>query len=575
MRQDRTCNRIDTGHLWARCRGGNGVQAGLASESEPEFAATRRRRRGTALAHISGDRRAGRGRRRTILAILAGILACASATVLVGAWQAAWGAAAALGLALLAALAAGAAIPRARPAAPAPRNTRAEDDAMLAALDEVLQRLGTVEARIAAVERHGTASTRNNLSELTAEIGLLGGLMKDIAETVAAHDEHLGGKPAAGDKPGPAEAPAETREPVRHLAESPEAAAPALVKAEEAAPPPFKAEPVPAVAAAVTTAEADGAEQGLFEQPHEAGPAREPQPQVAAHDSARENAVLAAISADRIEIHLQPVVTLPQRKVRLYEALGRVRLDAFELLAPAEFLGLAERRGMSASLDERIVTRTLKIARYLSRGGAASVACNISPVAVAQPGFLRVLLRLAESDAETIARLIFELPQRAFRTLDAERSGALASLVDKGVRLSMDRVQDLRLDPVLLADKGVRFVKIPAAMLLGDGAGVAAEIHPADIPAMLKRADIALIAEKVESEATVAELLDLDVPLAQGFLFGAPRPVRAEVYAPGAAAGTRAAGAARPAAEAPSEPASAPAPSDRRPFRAFLRRAGA
>jgi cyclic-di-GMP phosphodiesterase TipF (flagellum assembly factor) len=409
--------------------------------------------------------------------------------------------------------------------------------------------------------------------------------MKDIAETVAAHDEHLGGKPAAGDKlaagdkPGPADAPAETREPVRHLAERPEAARPALVKAEEAAPPPVKAEPVPAAAAAATAESDGGAEQGLFEPPHEAGPTREPQPQAAVHDaardSARENAILAAISADRIEIHLQPVVTLPQRKVRLYEALGRVRLDAFELLAPAEFLGLAERRGMSASLDERIVTRTLKIARYLSRGGAASVACNISPVAVAQPGFLRVLLRLAESDAETIARLIFELPQRAFRTLDAERSGALASLVDKGVRLSMDRVQDLRLDPVLLADKGVRFVKIPATMLLGDGAGVAAEIHPADIPAMLKRADIALIAERVESEATVAELLDLDVPLAQGFLFGAPRPVRAEVYAPGAAAGTRAAGAARPAAEAPSEPASAPAPSDRRPFRAFLRRAGA
>ena len=517
------------------------------------------------MADSSGGRRGGRSERRRVLSILAGILVLMSAAVLVGAWDASWSTAAAVGLALLAAAAVGAAIPAAIPKAQQaealPRGERGDDEAMVAALDEVLQRLGTVEARLADVERHGGAGARSNLNELTAEIGLLGGLMKDLAETVAAHDERLG--VSLGDKPDAGGGAArEKREGVERVAE----------KGETAAATPIKAEPI-AERAAVVEASAD-AEQGLFE-PREDERPQAPAPEAVKRDEARDNLILAAIRADQLEIHLQPVVTLPQRKVKLYEALGRVRLDAFELLAPAEFLDVAERRGVSASLDERVVARTLKVARHLSRSGGASVACNISPVAVAQPGFLRVLLRLAESDAETIARLIFELPQRAFRTLDAERSGALAALVDKGVRLSMDRVQDLRIDPVLLADKGVRFVKIPATMLLGDGAGVSAEIHPADIPAMLARADIALVAEKVENEATVAELLDLDVPLAQGFLFGAPRPVRAEVYAAGTAtAAAKPAGAIKPAAEAPPlEPA--PTAPDRRPFRAFLRRAGA
>jgi cyclic-di-GMP phosphodiesterase TipF (flagellum assembly factor) len=509
---------------------------------------------------------------------LAGILGCLSAIVLVWAWDAPWSTGASLSFALLAALAAGAAIPKAQQVEAPPRGER-DDETIVAALDEVLQRLNAMEARLADVERHGSAGTRSNLTELTAEIGLLGGLMKDIAETVASHDERLGegkgAKPEAGD--GAARETAERRAP-RRVAEK--AVAPALAMDEAAASrasAPVKAEPA-GRSAAFTDASVE-TEQGLFE-PRDDERRDTPPPETVKHDEARDNVIAAAIRADQLEIHLQPVVSLPQRKAMLYEALGRVRIDAFELLAPAEFLDVAERRGLSASLDERVVARTLKIARHLSRSGAASVACNISPVAVAQPGFLRVLLRLAESDAETIARLIFELPQRTFRTLDAERSGALAALVDKGVRLSMDRVQDLRLDPVLLADKGVRFVKIPAAMLLGDGSGVAAEIHPADIPAMLKRADISLVAEKVENEVTVAELLDLNVPLAQGFLFGAPRPVRAEVYAAGAAAPAKPAGAAKPGSAAkpvaePAPPEPAPVAPDRRPFRTFLRRAGA
>ena len=37
--------------------------------------------------------------------------------------------------------------------------------------------------------------------------------------------------------------------------------------------------------------------------------------------------VAAAIDANRIDLYLQPIVTLPQRKVRYYEALSRLRTE--------------------------------------------------------------------------------------------------------------------------------------------------------------------------------------------------------------------------------------------------------
>ena len=54
------------------------------------------------------------------------------------------------------------------------------------------------------------------------------------------------------------------------------------------------------------------------------------------------------------------------------------------------------------------------------------------------------------------------------------------------------------------------------------------DIHAADLSDLLGRFGISLIAERIESEAQVVDLLEYDVRFGQGFLFSQPRPVRAE-----------------------------------------------
>src|SRR5205085_5882449 len=92
-----------------------------------------------------------------------------------------------------------------------------------------------------------------------------------------------------------------------------------------------------------------------------------------------------------------------------------------------------------------------------------------------------------------------------------------------------DGAADMRIDPLALADRGVRFVKLPAEMLLEPGSRRGLDVEAGDLAAVLSRAGIRLVAERVEREEDVPNLLDLDVPLAQGFVFSPPRPVRAEV----------------------------------------------
>jgi len=184
--------------------------------------------------------------------------------------------------------------------------------------------------------------------------------------------------------------------------------------------------------------------------------------------------------------------------------------------------------------------------RVLFLSSESLLNVNLSSRAMDEPGFLDSLALLVEGSPETACRVVLELPQVWVRALDAERAKGLTALRDRGVALALDRVTDPALDPDVLARLGLRFAKVTADLLLAgssahvDGDGVLA--------AALGRAGIELVAERVEREEAVPDLLDMAVPLAQGFVFAPPRPIRGEVLgaAPSSAPPVREAGASAP-----------------------------
>ena len=151
---------------------------------------------------------------------------------------------------------------------------------------------------------------------------------------------------------------------------------------------------------------------------------------------------------------------------------------------------------------------------------------------------------------------MFEFTQSAVRAMGPIEHESLAALAERGFRFSMDNLTDLRVDARELNERGFRFVKVPAPLLFNRVGVASTDIHPADFSDLLGRFGIDLIAERIESENTVVDLLDYDVRFGQGFLFSPPRPVRAEALQ-GAAADAKDA-----AQNSGKEAAPGPAPSD-------------
>ena len=240
--------------------------------------------------------------------------------------------------------------------------------------------------------------------------------------------------------------------------------------------------------------------------------------------------VRKSLEENRVDLYLQPVVSLPQRRTRYYEALTRLRDPSGDVIMPASYLRAAESAGIMPMIDNLLLFRCVKVMRRLvERNREIGVFCNISAHSLLDAEFFPQFLEFMKQNEELSSALIFEFSQSTINGAGPLELESLAMLRDLGFHFSMDHVTSLDIDYQSLANRGFRFLRVDARTLI-DGMGSAgAQIHSADLKALLGRFGLQLIAEKVETERDVVTLLDYDIGLGQGYLFSEPRLVREEV----------------------------------------------
>ena len=351
------------------------------------------------------------------------------------------------------------------------------------------RRLAAVEGRVVSANSAGA----DRIQTVFGEINELGVLVKQLAVSVASHDDMLSSGVSTA-----AIAPADKPDHEQQN-ELPFSGEDARVAA--------------ATAPAVVT--------------KEAAPAQINTP---AQSSAQILAtVKSAIDQNRIDIYLQPMVTLPQRKVRFYEAVTRLRDDKDRILTADDFVGIAEAAGLIGRIDHMVMLRCVQVLRRLMvRNKEVGVFCNIAAATLGNSAIFAQCLDFLEANRALAPSLMLEFKHATFRNLGPTETENLAALAQRGYRFSLDHVSDLRIEPRELADRGVRFIKVPAALLLDQRQTSASDIHPSDLSDLLGRFGIDLIAERIEGERSVVDLLDYDVRFGQGFLFAPPRPLRPE-----------------------------------------------
>ena len=242
--------------------------------------------------------------------------------------------------------------------------------------------------------------------------------------------------------------------------------------------------------------------------------------------------VRQGLRSDRIDLYLQPIVSLPQRKVRFFECFSRIRVDDSSMMLAEQYISIAEKGGLIAAIDNLLLFRCVQLVRKAKNNNhTVGFFCNISPHTLMDRKFFGEFIDFMGDNTGLARNLFFEFSQADITEKWPDIAGDLERLAQLGFHFSMDRIEDLSLDFKDLARRNIRFVKIDAGTLLARRPDdLEDEAEAKDVEGLVEALtqglndnNIDLIVEKLEAEEDLIEILDFDIDFGQGYLFGEPR----------------------------------------------------
>ncbi|MDI9408551.1 MAG: EAL domain-containing protein [Candidatus Pacebacteria bacterium] len=228
----------------------------------------------------------------------------------------------------------------------------------------------------------------------------------------------------------------------------------------------------------------------------------------------------AALAADQVELYLQPIVNLPQRRLCYHRCQAVIRMDNNEILEPEFYRPIATAAGMMAMIDNALLVRIIQLSRRLGRQKQPpALICPLSGDTLREREYFNDFRGFMRKNTELAPLLIFSIPQFVVDRLEPRVEEELVTLSKLGYRFVMSELQQFDFFVSDLSHKGFRFVEVEANYLFN---------HPlfADDPRGLKKlldpGAIDLIVEGLDDEDVILDMLDFNLDYGRGKVFGEP-----------------------------------------------------
>jgi diguanylate cyclase (GGDEF)-like protein len=232
-----------------------------------------------------------------------------------------------------------------------------------------------------------------------------------------------------------------------------------------------------------------------------------------------------AMELSQFILHYQPVVNLITGEITAVEALVRWHHPLRGIVAPGEFIGIAEESGLIMQLGEFVLrtacATTLQFQRLQST--PLSVCVNVSVVQLNAPTFVEDVLAIVKESGLAPDTLILELTESMFVEDTAIVISKLDALRRAGIRVAIDDFGTGYSSLSYLRRLPVDILKI-AKPFVDDLAGGADEDFTRAIITIADALQLHVIAEGIEAASQVTRLLSLGCLAGQGYHLCHPLP---------------------------------------------------
>jgi diguanylate cyclase (GGDEF)-like protein len=239
-----------------------------------------------------------------------------------------------------------------------------------------------------------------------------------------------------------------------------------------------------------------------------------------------EGELRGAVQRDEFDVFYQPVTALADGSIAGCEALVRWRHPKRGLIAPMDFVAIAEEHGLIHEIGAVVLDHALaQVRRWRDTGFHGFVSINVSPVQLTQGEIVSEVTELLSYYEVPGPLLGVEVTETSLVNDAATLAPPLDELRRHGVRIAIDDFGGgARASLSFLSVLPIDVIKVDRQFVQGiaerreDRAIVAAVMSMAD------ELDLEVIAEGVETERQDGNLRELGCRLAQGFLYARPAP---------------------------------------------------
>jgi diguanylate cyclase (GGDEF)-like protein/PAS domain S-box-containing protein len=240
-----------------------------------------------------------------------------------------------------------------------------------------------------------------------------------------------------------------------------------------------------------------------------------------------ENELRRAVDGGELRVHYQPIVELPGARPVGVEALVRWQHPERGLLAPGEFIGVAEESGLIWDVGLFVLRESTRQVAEWQRplGMPLRLSVNVSGRQIAKPSFPSQVSDIARAAELAPGTLALEITESVLLEEATAPMTVLGDLRDRGLRVVLDDFGTGYSSLSYLQRFPLDGLKIDRSFVanLGSGAGDGAAIVDA-VARMAKSLGLEVVAEGIETDGQAALVASLGCSLGQGYLFAAPMP---------------------------------------------------
>lgn len=236
-----------------------------------------------------------------------------------------------------------------------------------------------------------------------------------------------------------------------------------------------------------------------------------------------------SVAENRLIYHVQPIVTLPQRRPQGYDLMPRLMLDDGDLADSADFMPNQGGEDVLTHIESIGLVEAITIARRARTGGQPiNLYIPLSRATLGNAEAFGQLMATLEANRAITGTLTFRVNAGQWQSLTTAERAIADAIAKKGVSFSLSGVSSLRVDIAELSAQGVRSLRVDAARFIERPEDFT-DYHPADIANYLARFDVTLLATGIAGEPQIVELLDTGITLAQGPYIAGPGPIRPDL----------------------------------------------